>query len=459
MTINLSKGANAIVSASGHDAIIVRLVWQVPEHYELDASAFMLNANGAVPNDEAMIFFNQPVSPDGAVHYHNEKQLFTLDLKKLNPAIQKIAFTLTIYEGIERKQAFKNLTHASIQVFKDKEELVQYDLSGQELSQETALIFAELYLNKGQWKFRAIGQGFNGGLAALCGHFGVSVDEAPQQTTTTPVPPPAAAENKTAPAPSKMVSLEKKLKDKPALLSLAKQAHVSLEKVKLTEHRAKVAICLDISGSMYNLYQTGKIQRLAEKVLALGCQFDDDGMIDVFLFGERAYHAEEMGINNFPGFTQRLLQQYPLEGGTCYGKVMKMIRNYYFPANISADKPLVTKADLPVYVMFVTDGNTTDQDETKRQVKGSSYEPLFWQFMAIGKTKKSAKKSGFFANLLASDFSFLEALDVLPERYIDNANFFSVEDPEEVSDAELYDLLMAEYPNWLKLAKEKQMLA
>ena len=457
MTTPLLKGSNALISASGQDAIIVRLSWNVPDNYELDASAFMLNANGTVPNDDNMIFFNQPASPDDAVHYHNEKQLFTIALSKLNPAIVKIAFTLTIYEGVERRQQFKNLNQAVIQVFHDKEELVRYDLAATELNQETALIFAELYLNKGQWKFRAVGQGFNGGLAALCKHFGVSVDE---QQPAPAVAPPVVEPHKpaSAPASAKMVSLEKKLKDKPALLSLTKQAHVSLEKVNLAQHRAKVAICLDISGSMGGLYSSGKIQRLAEKVLALACHFDDDGMIDVFLFGERAHHAEEMGIDNFAGFTQRLLQRYPLEGGTNYGKVMKELRNFYFPVTISANKPLVTQAALPVYVLFITDGNTTDQEETKRQVKGSSYEPLFWQFMAIGKTKKSAKGKGFFANLLASDFTFLEALDVLPERYIDNANFFSVEDPEEISDTELYDLLMAEYPQWLKLAHEKQML-
>jgi hypothetical protein len=408
-----------------------------------------------------MIFFNQPTSPDEAVHYLKDKRLFTLELSKLNPAIQKIAFTLTIYEGLERNQHFKNLNQASIQVFnKGKEELASYELSAQGLHQETALIFAELYLNKGQWKFRAVGQGFNGGLAALCQHFGISVDDdAAQVATVTQVLPPIVETAQSAPAVlSKMVSLEKKLQDKPMLLSLAKQAHVSLEKVNLTQHKAKVAICLDISASMRGLYSSGKMQRLAEKVLALGCQFDDDSMIDVFLFGVRAYHAEGMGLDNFPDFTQRLINRYPLEGGTSYGKVMKEIRNFYFPLEISANKPLVTKAQLPVYVMFVTDGNTTDEEETRRQVKGSSYEPLFWQFMAIGKSYKSSKNKGFFARILASEFAFLEELDELPERYIDNANFFSVEDPEEISDAELYDLLMAEYPQWLKLAKEKQML-
>ena len=448
MTQTLTKGSNTLVSASGQDALIVKLSWRVPEHYDLDASAFLLTNSGKVPNDEAMIFFNQPTSPDNAVQFHADKKIFTIALQNLNPAIEKMAFTLTLYEGIERRQSFKQLQQASIQVFKGQEELAHYELAAQELNEETALIFAELYLNKAQWKFRAVGQGFNGGLAALCGHFGVSVaDEKPPVVVETPKVNLA-----------KMVSLEKKLHDKPKLLSLAKQACVSLQKVNLTEHRAKVAICLDISGSMYSLYSSGKIQRLAEKVLALACHFDDDGKVDVFLFGERAHQADEMGVNNFPDFTKRLLKRYPLEGGTSYGKVMKLLRNFYFPLEISANKNPITQADLPVYVIFITDGNTSDPDETRRQVKGSSYEPLFWQFMAIGKTKKSAKKTGFFANLLNSDFSFLESLDDLPDRFLDNADFFSVEDPEEISDSELYDLMMAEYPNWLKLAHEKQML-
>jgi stress response protein SCP2 len=448
MTIDLTKGANALISASAQDAIIITVTWNAPSAYEVDASAFMLNEQNRVLNDDAMIFFNQPASPDQALHYHADKRLFTLALTKLAPAVQKITFTLTLYQGNERGQQFKQVASAVIRIIKDTQALVCYEVSGKELNQETALIIGELYLHKGQWKFKAIGQGFNGGLAALCHHYGVSVAE---DESTTPTLPPASHNDK-------LISLEKKLQHAPVLLSLAKQAHVALEKVKLTEHKAKVALCLDISASMGKLYRTGKIQQLAEKVLALACQFNEVAEIEVFLFGEKAHHPAAIDVNNFTGFTQRLLNRYPLEGGTCYGKVMKLIRNFYFPPEITVNKPLLTTADLPVYVMFVTDGNTSDAEETKRQVKGSSYEPIFWQFMAIGKTKKSFKNKSFLSSLFVSDFTFLEALDVLPERYIDNANFFSVEDPEEISDTELYNLLMAEYPHWLQLATQHAML-
>jgi hypothetical protein len=92
-----------------------------------------------------------------------------------------------------------------------------------------------------------------------------------------------------------------------------------------------VALCLDISGSMASLYSSGKIQQFAEKILALGCWFDDDGSIDIFLFGANAHKAGEMTLANFKNFIPNVLNQYPLEGGTYYGKVMKMIRNFYFP--------------------------------------------------------------------------------------------------------------------------------
>ena len=106
--------------------------------------------------------------------------------------------------------------------------------------------------------------------------------------------------------------------------------------------------------------------------------------------------------------------------------------------------------------MFVTDGGTSDKSFTEKQVRASSYEPIFWQFMGIGKGRKSKAKS--LSSFADSDFPFLERLDELSGRLIDNANFFSVSAPDEYGDEELYDLMMGEYPDWLKLAKQKGLL-
>jgi len=452
MTTLLTKGANTLVSASAKEAIIIRLSWKVPASYEVDASAFLLNPQNQVDNDDGMVFFNQPVSPDQAIHFHADKHLFTLALNKLNVTVQKIAFTLTLYQGTERGQALSALSQAFIQVIKGSEELARYQLTGAELNQETALIMGELYLNKGQWKFRAIGQGFNGGLAAMCVHFGVSVAEEAEVTA----PPVAQHSPQSFPVNNKqLISLEKKLEKAPVLLSLAKQAYVSLEKVNLTAHKAHVALCLDISASMETLYRDGKIQRLAEKVLALGCQFSDQATIEVFLFGEKAHQLPALGIADFAQFTQRLLIDYPLEWETCYGKVMKLIRNFYFPPEISVNKPLLTHAEMPVYVMFVTDGNTADKQETLRQMKGSSYQPIFWQFMAIAHPKQNQHDT---ATAQDETFSFLAGLDGMTDRYINNAHFFSVTDPEALTTPELYEALMTNYPHWLTLARQQTML-
>ncbi len=253
------------------------------------------------------------------------------------------------------------------------------------------------------------------------------------------------------------ISLEKIEKEAPQLIDLAKKADISLKKANLTHHRAKVALCLDISGSMSSLYSSGKIQQFAERILALGCQFDDDGAINIFLFGANSHEAGDMNLKNFQNFISSLQQRYPLEGGTYYGKAIKTIRNFYFPG--TAQEPATgmfgglfgggkkpqkeaIAASQPVYVMFVTDGASMDQQVTAEQITRASYEPIFWQFMAIG----------------SGNFEFLESLDNLKNRYIDNADFFSVQDPLAFSDDKLYDKLMTEYPNWLKMAKSKGLL-
>lgn len=255
------------------------------------------------------------------------------------------------------------------------------------------------------------------------------------------------------------ISLEKLKKEAPTLIDLAKKADISLAKVHLSEHSAKVALCLDISGSMSHLYASGKIQRFAEKILALGCHFDDDGSIDIFLFGANAHYPGEMTLKNFQNFIPQIQRQHPLEGGTYYGKVMQAIRCFYFPETRGSQLNSPVSAQCPVYVMFVTDGATMDRELSQKQLQWSSYEPIFWEFMAIGQSNQDANQQkgivGWFSKALVSDFSFLEGLDDLGGRYLDNADFFSVEDPETIGDQELYDLLMSEYPAWVKAARGK----
>ncbi len=481
---------------------------------KFDISCFGVDQNGQLSDDRYFVFFNQTASPEGALKLAgasaSDAQSFDIDLARLPNTIRKLVFAITIDGAGEMKQLasghFRLLAGGA-----NGTEVARFEFSGADFAGEKAIIAAEVYF-KDAWRVAAVGQGFSGGLSALLKHFGgqeaeetpaiappivspaalptmpMSVPSRPEFSTPQNQNRPTQAENpfggppfgappiqNSAPAstsfaapvstsaPSvnlRKVELEKKMeRQAPHLVSLAKQAQVSLEKKGLGQHAARVALCLDISASMSALYHAGKIQRLAEKVLALGTRFDDDGAIDIFLFGASAHDVGPMSIDNFANFIGQMLRTYPLEGGTMYGRAMQAIRRHYFPNSggaLSSPQP----DRQPVYVMFLTDGQTGDPGPTRQQLQWAAYEPIFWQFMGIGKSRKDVASGGggFWARAFASDFAFLEEMDTMTGRYVDNANFFSISDPESLPDAQLYDLLMSEYPDWVRAAPGKGLL-
>jgi len=435
---------------------------------QADLACFGLDEAGKLSDDRYFVFFNQPSSPESAIAASGDlssgKGSFQIDLSKLPPHIKKLTFAATLDSG-----ALSSLAGGFLSLSDSSGEKAHFEFRGADFGAEKAVMVAEIYF-KEFWRFSAVGQGFNGGLKALLEHFGGEAMEesAPPPQTSNAQRPATAPQSSSAPAtpaapaapPSqislvkqKRIDLDKKLeRESPGLVSLVKKAQVSLEKKGLLEHRAKVALCLDISGSMGGLYQSGKIQRLSEKVLALGTRFDDDFSIDIFLFGQSAHEAGSMSPDNFKNFIPGLLRQYPLEGGTAYGSAMQMIRRFYFGRG--------GRVELPTYVLFLTDGEPQDKDLARRMVQESSSEAIFWQFVGIGKSNKGTqKKKGFFASLFSSDFSFLEELDDLGGRALDNSNFFSVEDPESIPDEELYDLMLGEYAGWVTQARSKGMIS
>lgn len=417
---------------------------QLSSGFEFDITCFGLNQDKKLADDRYMIFYNQLQSPANEIVLTSHRSgagSFLINLDSLPPTAQHLVFTATI----DGAGTMNQLQSGSISFKAGGQPILQYSFTGQDFQSEKAIIISELYF-KSAWRVASVGRGFDGGLAALLKSFGGEVAE--EQPQASPPPPP--------PVNQKKVLLEKKMEQQaPKILDLSKKAKVSLEKVGLHNHNAKVALCLDISGSMSGLYRSGKIQEFAERILALGTRFDDDGSIDIFLFGNNAHDAGELTIDNFNGFVNELIRRYPLEGSTYYGKAMRVIREHYFGSSSMRHMPI--SSDVPVYVMFVTDGATFDKQETINHIQSSSYEPIFWQFMAIGKSNKAAKRRGFF-QAFQSNFTFLEKLDNLTGRYLDNADFFSVEDPRALSDQELYDLLMQEYPDWVRAASSNGLI-
>lgn len=455
MAIQLKKGErfNLSKEVPGLKKVVAGLGWSMNktgQSYDIDASVFMLGNNGKIPDEKYFIFYNNRKSPDGALEHSGDNQtgkgdgddeIILIDLTQVNPVIETIVFVVTIHEGEEKKQSFSQVQNSFIRLYNPETgiELARYPLN-EAFSNETAVEFGRLYHKNQEWRFEAVGNGYQAGLQRF-------VDQYHGDSKPADIPPPIPMP---PPLPAPKFDLEKKLQEKaPHLFDLTKKAEISLQKVNLADHQAKVALCLDVSDSMYLLYSSGKIQRFAEKILALGCQFDANASIDIFLFAGDAQNLGEMNLENFQNFVQSVQQQYQGAGGTKYSPVMQLILDFYFHGQKTVMSRLKqlgnpdSTANLPVYVMFVTDGDAFDKVEAEKVLKASSRQPIFWQFMAIG----------------AGGFKFLERLDNIPDKYLDNADFFSVTDPESIPDQKLYDLLMTEYPNWVKAAKSKQVLS
>ena len=412
----LIPGTNAVLTKTSIDINI-----NLPSGVDIDVSAFALYDTGKTRGDGDMCFFNQPEIADGAIRMTGKtgKISFAIDLSRIPSDVAKISITATV-DG----RTFDGLQDIEINMADGPGLVIPT-----EGRTEAALILAEIYRHKGTWKIRNVSQGFDGGLAALATHFGMDV--AKEEPATVPAP----ATN-TVDLTKRLVSLEKKA---PAMVSLVKSVGICLEKRGSTIPRSKVCLCLDISGSMSSLFRSGKIDTLVQRALALGLTFDDDGEIDVFLFGRNVHAYGTVTADNYTGFSSRALRDHPLEGGTRYGAAMEAIRKFYAPGFSDG---------LPVFVFFVTDGSTDDKQKTLKMLKDSASEPIFWKYMSlIPKGMFSASRTGF-----------LQELDDLPGRVVDNADFFNITDPAAPSPEEFFDEVLDEFPTWIESASSVGIL-
>lgn len=191
MAISLKKGGNVSLEKEdpGIESVIVGLGWDARatdgQDFDLDASCFMLGADGKVRSDQDFIFYNNLKSADGAVVHtgdnrtgqgEGDDEALNVDLFKVPADVSRLAFSATIHEADKRRQNFGMVQNAYIRIVNQKtgKEVARFDLS-EDASTNTAMIFGELYRHNGEWKFKAIGQGYDGGLGPLARGFGVNV--------------------------------------------------------------------------------------------------------------------------------------------------------------------------------------------------------------------------------------------------------------------------------------------
>ncbi|MDE7157081.1 MAG: TerD family protein [Lachnospiraceae bacterium] len=193
MPVCLTKGQKVSLTKGnpGLTNVVVGLGWDVNQFdtggsFDLDAAAFLVTDSGKISRTEDFVFYGNLSHPSGAVQHMGDNltgegdgddEQIKVNLAAVPENITKIAFTVTIYEAEQRRQNFGQVNNAFIRIYNEAngEELLRYDL-GEDFSIETAAVFGELYKNNGEWKFNAIGCGYQGGLAALCANFGVDVE-------------------------------------------------------------------------------------------------------------------------------------------------------------------------------------------------------------------------------------------------------------------------------------------
>ena len=190
MSVSLAKGGNVSLTkmAPSLTAVSVGLGWDVRTttgaDFDLDASALLCGADGRVLDDKHFVFFNNLTSPDGSVEHtgdnltgegEGDDESINVNLATVPAQVAKIVFPVSIYDAPARSQSFGQVTNAFIRVVDRSTgtELTRYDLT-EDASTETAMLFGELYRNNNEWKFRAVGQGYNGGLGPLARSLGVN---------------------------------------------------------------------------------------------------------------------------------------------------------------------------------------------------------------------------------------------------------------------------------------------
>jgi stress response protein SCP2 len=420
----LTPGANAPVPSPN---LMATIILHPVQGVDVDVSAFLLNAVGKVRNDFDMCFYGQPSVAGGNVSLSasdNGRTEFRLNLALLEASVEKIALTATIHENKVRFSSYSD---------------IQLDIGGLKATvptagkTETALILGEFYRRNGEWKFRCVGQGFEGGLAPLATHFGVVVDDAPSSATASPAqatPPPPSA-----PALTR-VSLEKRVADKaPHLVSLAKKAQVSLAKNNLSDVVAIVALALDKSGSMSWQYANGRVQEVVDRIVPLAVHFDDNEELDCWVFADKQKRLPNVTLSSVKDYVKKEAEKYgifKIGVGNNEPVVIKDIVDYYTRQG----------GKTPVFVIFISDGGIYKNAEIKKLIKDASKLPIFWQFVGIG----------------GKNYGALSEIDTMTGRVVDNAGFFAIDDLRKITEEQLYDRLMSEFPAWLKAARKKGII-
>jgi len=206
------------------------------------------------------------------------------------------------------------------------------------------------------------------------------------------------------------------------------------KKRNISMDTAKVVFVLDHSRSMSTLYTNGTVQRTLERIFPLAMQFDDNSEMEFYLFDTLFKELDTITTENIEDYTSEvIMKKRGVYGATNYAPIIEEITERYSKKE---------KSKIPTFVIFITDGNNADKRAAKEALVKASFFNIFWKFIGIGDEK----------------FEFLEKLDNMSGRFIDNANFIAIKDLNLIKDNKLYSMLFEEFDEWLKLCKDNDMI-
>ena len=381
----------------------------------VDLLIFQLGADRRVRTDDDLVFFNQRTSTEGAVRLTADDAV-SIDTAALPAAIDRLAIAVAL--GSDTAGTLADVPALGVTVRDGQQTLLA---AAEGLTTERAAVLVEIYRRGTGWKIRSESAGWTDGLAALVREHGVTVDDEPH-----PAPEPQI---RTAPGEEKL-SLVKRQQ-----LDLRKR---EVHKVLLTKgaagERARVLLVIDKTGSMHKQYRTKVVHRVVERMVPVAVQLDDDGTLEPYLYARSFARLPDLRVADLDGWPAEFLHLSGTHGGIDYDAL----------GHSNDEIPIMSEIvdglrgqRTPTLVLFFTDGGFSRKREITDLMRTSAHLPAFWQFVGIGR----------------ANYGLLTKLDELPDRVVDNAGFFAVDDIDAVSDAELYRRLLSEFPDWLRAAR------
>lgn len=471
MPQHLSKGQNAPLN-------IGEVVISVAAAAPVDVSALLVTDAGIVRSDTDFVFYNQPAGPGVRLQpgLAGAPASLAVDLAAVPADIAQVRAIITLDDTTSSFGRYS----PPVTYLRDRagNPLFEYRIEG--LATESIVIAVDLYRRQGAWKVRAVGQGYAGGFAALVTDHGVTVDDAPAPTpavtgtdTTMIAPPvgdragngatagihtppaePTTSPERAAPSPAPPPGgLDRLPVDMRKRLDLRKkQVAVSLQKHGGDQLKARVVLVLDASGSMTGLYSKGIVGSVVERMAAVAAQLDDDGTMQAFTFASNSARLPDLELGDLPRWIRLHVRvgQMKMLGSRAKnlepGQIdMRALGIQNEEQKVIADVRAMVAVDpqpAPTLVLFFSDGGVYRNREIEEQLRAAVTEPIFWQFVGLGR----------------AGFGVLEKFDILPGRLVDNVAFFAVDKIDKISDSELYDRLLSEFPSWTREARRHRII-